>query len=458
MITNYNKVAVVVYDDLRPHCYDIRDNLTDFTLFKLGGKRSLNIIHTTEITKTLTELTNTDYEWAVVIAVGNYIHSQETIFDTIEVGLSENSPLVCHILEKGGYFNFHQQWFALDLQVYKSVGTPSLEYIYGELPPHELPTYETERSPENVHDDYTPLWIRPKSNKIVDYISGSQHFGPLLVSALINAGHKIVNLPISLREQKNYAYPDFCDDQIRAVLANSAAELTSDKPFYWFNERLKDLVSNLTLGYYVLNTETLIKDEALPAQKFDCFMGVCGGLKPAYIVGGDNFATDTRVCLFDISPSAIEWQQYLRSNWDGDFGKFEAMFRDFQSVNPTYRPLYHSEDSILDNIIWFLDNAGIDANEFKRRWNKYQAMAVEFTPMNLLDDTIVDQLTAFTSQSKEGAYIWTSNAFNMDYLTFYKTTKWINEYSKKFIADIKQKSTIPTVLENCGSLYFSQSV
>jgi hypothetical protein len=458
MINNYDKVAVIVYDDLRPHCDDIRDNLIDFTLFKLGGKHKLNIFQTKEITKTLTELTNTDYEWAVVIAVGHYIHSQETVFETIEVGISENSPLVCHILEKGGYFNFHQQWFALNLKVYKEVGTPSLEYIYGEHPPHVLPTFETERSIENIHDDYTPLWIKPSSNKIITYECQTAHFGTLLVSALINARHLIVNLPMGLRTQKSYAYADFCDNDIRAVLANPDTVLTDERPFYWFNIKLKDLVGNLNLGYYVLNTETLIKEEELSTQKFDCFMGVCGGLKPAYIVGGNNFSDNTRVCLFDISKPAIEWQQYLRANWDGDFSKFEAMFKDFQFKNPTYRPLYHSQDSILDNIIWFLDNAGIDANEFSRRWNKYLGMNVEFTSLDLLADNIIDQLNSFTGQSTEGAYIWTSNAFNMDYLTFYKTKKWIDQYSSNFINSIKEKSPIPTVLENCGSLYFSQSV
>jgi len=152
MNNDYPEIAVVLYNDLKPECDDIAQNLIDFTDFKLNGKYRLNIFHTKTITATLQQLAG-NFAWAVVVTAGNFLQDQTLLFKTIEHAKNENSPLACHILDRGGYYHLHPQWFAIDLAAYTAIGSPPFEWTPG---PVEIVTRTTERCPDNVHDDYTP--------------------------------------------------------------------------------------------------------------------------------------------------------------------------------------------------------------------------------------------------------------------------------------------------------------
>ena len=117
-------------------------------------------------------------------------------------------------------------------------------------------------------------------------------------------------------------------------------------------------------------------------------------------------------------------------------------------------PLYHSGESIGVNIEWFLTSAGITAEEFYKRWQKYLTMTVQFINLNLLDDDAVDKLIALSTDCVDGVYIWTSNSFFMEYIMFFKSRAWTIKKQSDFITELSNKSKITTVLENCGQLTF----
>ena len=455
MKIDHTQVAVVLYDDLRPHCNDIRANLTDFTRFKLNGKHQLDIYETTTVSKTLAELDTTKYKWAVVIAVGTFMRSQYLIFQTIEYAIAHNAVLAGHLLQKGGYYNFHQQYFAICLEAYHAIGSPALEEHSG---PKDILVRDTLRSTENVHDDYTPVWLtavlpgKPGLQNVkVDHV----WFGTEALAQLIIAGYTVRNIPDRVRSAKSYAYPDFSDSEIRKLIADPAYEITDkNSGLWWFNHELQALTNNLNQGYYVLNTEIMAYDDKLDTMQFDCFVGVCGGLKSVVISGDGNFSDTTRVVLFDISQAAIDWQKYLYTNWDGDFDQFESKFREFQTQHSNYRPLYYAGHSIPDNIAGFLSNTGIDKSEFQRRWQRYCNYNIQFVKLDLLEDRAVMRLADYANLGSTGAYIWTSNCFYMDYLMFFKTEAWTRRMNRLFEQGLSEQVFLPTVLENCGQLTY----
>jgi hypothetical protein len=54
--------------------------------------------------------------------------------------------------------------------------------------------------------------------------------------------------------------------------------------------------------------------------------------------------------------------------------------------------------------------------------------------------------------------LWTSNAFIMDYLMFFKTRQWALDKVDGFINELKNKTTQPLLLENLGSLTYLHAV
>ena len=440
---NHSEIVIVLYDTIKPHCQDIKQNLYDLTKFKMGGQHQLNIVETQDVTKTIKELVGGKYTWAVVVAVGNFL-DQSAIFDTVQHAIDNKTPLVCHLVDRGGYYHFHPQWFTINLAEYQAVGMPIFTECEGIV---AVDSFETERSEANVHHDYTPTWIRPSSTVIKTFHSDHQYFGIQVVAKFIQAGHTIINIPDIVRNKKNFCYPDHNHDEIVKLIADKDYE-PKDEGLWWFAKALKDVMGNLMQGYYVLNTEYLMPTQQL--GQFDCFIGVCGGLKPACVAGQDNFASNSKIYLFDISRAAVEWQQYLLTNWDGDFVKFEALFRKFQSQHPTYRPVYFSHASIDDNIDWFLNNAGLTKEMFQRQWQRYQRMNHEFIELDLLQDATVESIKHMAGTAQLGSYLWVSNVFNMDYLMFYKTQAWAQDQRSNFINKLRNQLTTQLILEDCG--------
>ena len=456
MNKDYPDVAVVLYNDLNSTCNDIAQNLIDLTDFKLHGKYNLNIFHTQTITTTLIDLAAQGFTWAVVVTAGNFLQDQNLLFQTIDHAKSENSPLACHILDKGGYYHFHQHWFAIDLVAYTAIKSPAFEITSG---PIELTTRTTERCSDNVHDDYTPWWIRPGNLQLTTYTSDRGYFGITVISEFIRNGYNITNIPTEVRNKKNYCYPEFSHDGI-VKLINDPEYTPEDQtsPLWWFKHAMDNLTKNLKVGYYVLNTEHLHKNETIKSTNLDCFIGVCGGLKPACIAGQTNFASNSKIYLFDISYAALDWQKYLIDNWSGEFDNFESVFANFKNQHSDYAPIYFSHDTIDNNLTWFLSNAGMTREEFTVLWQRYRNMEHHYVNLNLLDDTAANQILELVTTANQGAYVWVSNAFIMDYLMFYRTRIGSETLSKNFTNELKSKTTLPLFLENCGRLDFFQPI
>lgn len=441
------KIVSVLYDNIPENLNDIRNNLIDLTKFKMQGMLPINIIKTNQLSDTLDKLA-TDVDWAVVIAAGHWLEGQYLIQETVDHAIKENVPLACHIMAKGGYFHFHHQWFAIHLPTWRAVGSPRFE----ESPGRTLTAKETVRDPNNVHDDYTPWWLKPGDSDKT-YKTDYGYFGLNVVEALINNNHAITNIPQNIRNRKCYPYPDANHQEIREIINNPKkvfSQETTNSSVWWFKKSLDRLTDQLDCGFYVLNTEPVTNNNIVTQTQFDTFIGVCGGIKPANISGQSNFADNTCVHLFDVSQAALDWQKFLLENWDGEYVKFTLVFTEFKKLHPDYIPMYYSHLSIGDNYRWYLESGNLSRQEFKSRWQRYQKYNFSFTKLNLLEEDAADQIVSMLANSKSNAYLWVSNLFDMDYLMFYKTKQGAKELEKNFINTLKTSNTHNIIYESCN--------
>lgn len=449
------KIVSVLYNDIPENLNDIRNNLIDLTKFKMQGMLPIDIIKTNQLSDTLDNIKQ-DVDWAVVIAAGHYLEGQYLIQETVDHAIKENVPLACHILAKGGYFHFHQQWFAIHLPTWRDIGSPRFEEFRGS---RTVTVKETVRDPNNVHDDYTPWWLKP-GDLDKTYRTDYGYFGLNVVEALINHNHAITNIPQNIRNRKCYPYPDANHQEIREIINNPKKVFpkeTTNPSVWWFKQLLDRLTDQLDRGFYVLNTEPITLNSHVDNAKFDCFVGVCGGIKPACIVGRDNFIAPSSVHLFDISSAALDWQKYLIECWDGDFSMFESVFKSFMDKNPGYYPMYHSHLSIEENIGWYFKSGNLTKEEFQTRWNKYRTSEFNFHKLDLLESDAADQILSIID-NKQCCYLWTSNAFSMDYLMFYKTEKGSERIGEIFKRTLQSKSSTEIFYEECNQIKYIRPV
>ena len=228
------KIAAIHYTKLPPQCNNIKQNLFDLTEFRMQGPlHDLSIHVSNNVTDTLNSLGD-EFDWVVVVATGNYFHQQQLILDTVKHAVANNSPLICHIMHRGGYFYLHPQWFAINLKVWKSIGCPSFE----ESGASTFTTTKVERSVENFHDDYTPFWIKPGSEEC-SYTTEFGFYGTKAIRSFIEAGHTVINLPNSIRNQKFYSYPDSNHQLIEQIINDPETELSDQTPIHSFNDQIK---------------------------------------------------------------------------------------------------------------------------------------------------------------------------------------------------------------------------
>lgn len=444
MKKDFPEIAVVMYNNLPERCKEIRENLCDLTRFKFNGQYQFSVYETDSITTTLKTLVG-QHKWAVVVSVGNTIQTQMLIVDIVDHARHENSPLSCHILDRGGYYHLHPQCFAVDLDVYQEIGCPAFEETTGAV---ELHTLDTARSENNVHDDYTPWWLHA-GTQAQAYTSDQGYFGIQVIADMIRAGHNITNIPMEIRQRKNYCYPEHNLDEIQRIIANTKYLPANDGgPIWWFAHEMRNMVQGLSRGYYVLNTEPLYFDAKLNGRKFNCFVGVASGVKPACLIGQLDFAVDSQVILADISPAALKWQQYLFESWDGDFHKLESLLNTFKQQNPDLIPIYYQRQTFEELIAWFFSHVNMQPSEFQRCWKKYSSMDVQFVQLNFLEPNGIDYVVDVINQHSQGAYVWTSNLFNMDYLSFYKTNRWAEQRLNAFKQALSTRCQTPVTLEN----------
>ena len=124
-----------------------------------------------------------DVNYAIIYTQGhNFVNKQVFIEEIYKL-----MPffLAGHILDcekkYDGYYCLHEQCYVLNMQVYNTIGQPSIgNYVNNSFHSQVSPI----RSLENFHDDYTPMWVKPGS--IVKSYKNKMHGWNILSEAFKN--------------------------------------------------------------------------------------------------------------------------------------------------------------------------------------------------------------------------------------------------------------------------------
>lgn len=246
---------------------------------------------------------STKHKNILFMAAGVRIFDMSIIFDIREEILSKpNYMAFGHILEwKEDWYELHHQFVLVNSENWIKCGRP--EYGGWGEQVEELPIIE--RSLENFHDDYTPLWIRytGEFRKQKHKKQGWNYF-----NASSRNDCEIGNWNQVIRSKRTYYYPEVNGDE----LLESMKTLTNLGVTNPNQIELIKILRNTSDQIWVLNSESINID--FKKDQYSCAAFPCAGFKFLEIFHKNKLAPEGKLILYDYNPKSIQWLQTILDN------------------------------------------------------------------------------------------------------------------------------------------------
>lgn len=311
-----NKKGIIfcLVDNTRSYQDDIRSlikNQADGVLASLHLK-DYTVLQWIDEDALLKKASEMDYDYAVVFSTGNEFINGNEFFQSVSELIKQDFFIAGHILDRGdAYYELHQQCYIVNLKHFRNLGNPlvgkqHLGFKHEQVAP--------ERSLENYHDDYTPLWILP--GKLTRCYNHQCHGWNLIKVGLEN------NLPIlvfdsTIRNSKKHFYPE------------------SPKDFYknlsWAYRRLyycKEVFVHSS------NTEEM----HLPEKRYKQIITPASG---TWFTEYSN--NETRIVMYDYNQKSLDY-------WKERFPSYEFVLTDLLVDNSLIDTIDPSIDETLVNL------------------------------------------------------------------------------------------------------------
>jgi len=261
---------------------------------------------------------------------------------------------------------------------------------------HPLPL----RSEKNLHDDYTPLWVKPSVDQTIEY--SVTNFGQGLIARQLLNNCCIVNWNNAARDLKFFLY-------------NNTLDLTR---FYDY----KNIAEN---QLWVFNNEpiTVIKKASLvsPASGLSWLLNI---VDPA----------TEQIQLVDISRIQIKFAQELWATWNGDnYGEFVWNFIDVNTLthyeldNPKLTPLERLKLKGRTKFVEYVNttfNNAVD-KDFKQCW----LLAQKTKTVNFYNDNLINWVLNNNVNTYD--HIWCSNILNYKWTLLHTTVEQYTKFQLK---------------------------
>lgn len=269
-------------------------NMSDYVLSKILN-HGFNVIQGLDEDAMLREAAK-EYTHAVVLSTGTEFINGDEFFHEVEKEVYSGREFFIwgHIPDRDdGYYELHEQCYIINLKTYTELGCPEVGKFEYYSPHTQI---EPRRSEENIHDDYTPIWV-VYGDKERKY-KHKWHGWNILSVAFANK--KFVK-PFAnrFRDNKRYYYPNYEPAFIKAcTYLYGKNQVASQTLFYPYNtEELAET-----------NVDTPLKQLVIQAS----------GLQFVDYLLKYGYTKDTVVRFVDYNLFALECMYAITQNWDGE--------------------------------------------------------------------------------------------------------------------------------------------
>lgn len=305
-------------------------NMTDHDATEYNFIRGIPGYYDVSMDGLLQQLANTHHDYVMILAVGTRLSDSFISVLNDELKSFENVAFAAHILDKKDrYYKLYPQALLVNLAWFRK-HKPE----FGKSENITWLTTEIERSSENYHSDYTPLWIK-KGSQDKEYTG--REYGWNFLKVALDSGYEVRTFSHALRSSKEYFYPE---DQ---------CEWSQNLVRIWNQGRIEQ--------HYISNTEEKL---VCPPELFgtiDRCAVPASGMNALFIPWLLGMPKESNVLLYDISYPALKTSEELYEHFRGDVNKFvqnhvypkfdssyfERFFCDFDTVK-----LQHSINEEID--------------------------------------------------------------------------------------------------------------
>jgi hypothetical protein len=190
---------------------ELMKNLADYTISNLTSK-GYNVYQSDNEDSALNQVVKLGYSYAVVFSTGTEFINGREFFKEIERLTNTEFYVYGHILDRGNaYYELHHQCYLINLKKYKEMGCPEVGKVnLDSKHRQQVPC----RSTENLHDNYTPLWI---SSGTDDCVYDHKLHGWNLISKILEVGGTISAFGEKIRNNKKHYYPEDQNEFLKHV-------------------------------------------------------------------------------------------------------------------------------------------------------------------------------------------------------------------------------------------------
>ena len=177
-------------------------NVSDFTISNTFSK-GYDVLQGQDEDALLQIACDQQYQAAVIFSTGTEFINGDSFYNEIEKLHKEKVFIAGHILDRGdAYYELHHQCYYVDLNTYQHLGRPQIGKQQLGIKHRKI---KPRRSSDNIHDDYTPMWVCGGEDE-TDY--NHKMHGHNILSVAFDRDIPVVVFDNNIRQHKKHYYPE----------------------------------------------------------------------------------------------------------------------------------------------------------------------------------------------------------------------------------------------------------
>ncbi len=356
-------------------------------------------------------------DFCLIQNCGHIFYGYDQLSFDIKAALDACEFMTGHIMDRGGYFYMHDQCLLVNRRAWERLGKPRFGMPEIGQKNVTLPY----RSIENVHDNYTPLYLEPTGKEIA--VNARFGYGWNAISAGLAGNARILNWPAAVRKAKRHCYAYYGDakEWIQALADVIAAPPTNDAQLKIVVNFLRNTPDKegAAKKVFVFNSEG---DADIPHLRFtpgiDRAFVLASGFKANRLLESVGFHPATEVVTYDYSEPALTLRRLMIEEWDGrDYGAFflavrgriESQFGGSVGFLPA--PLLRDQAAINGEFQREMGSVFSSPEQWLGHWQRFRALKHNFVQVDVLRDHASVKAMLNTHAAGHTA-IWVSDMFN----------------------------------------------
>jgi len=423
---NKINLAICIYPSEGCNHKSLLDKMMDYTLFYAYRIKEfsveLDILRADSIDQGLEE--NSSYSHILFMSSGVRIYDSGIIFDIQkEILDNPNYLAAAHILDwKENWYELHQQFVLVNVKHWKNIGCPK----FGGWTSGTDELVVLERSKENFHDDYTPLWIKDSGQRQLQYHAKP---GWNFIDQAFKNDLTIINWNQTIRNKRTYYYPESQSEEFySALLDKDPTQVTN------FNQQklIKELIVGVTDQIWVVNSENMniLNNE----QQYEVVALPASGFKYLDIFKSNALVPNGEIVIYDYNTRSLDWIKHIYTSTETDI---EQLIRTFPDKTNLIWFGYNNPSIIIKNKIDknFLKSFQITVDYYGGQ-SKFLQYLSEFRSSNLTfvqTDLYNNPYNLITRLDIRKSLVHISNIFATDYMIASIGLEQSYQYLTKFL-------------------------